>query len=69
MSEYITETAVCNFDGEPGSYVKHASIDVTVKEEIVRCMDCDSYEKDNSYCDNLCQHVTPDGFCAWGERK
>ena len=74
MSEYITETVVFNFDGEPGGDVKHASIDVTVKEEIVRCRDCKHFNgwacaaSSCSYCGEP-QRVEPDGFCAWGERS
>ena len=42
------------------------------REEIVRCRDCKRRgydEYDNSYCYQWDLPVTPDGFCAWGERK
>jgi len=43
-----------------------------VREEIVRCRDCEHYEwrehLGRSYCCG--EYPTePDGFCAWGERK
>lgn len=43
-------------------------------EEIVRCRDCKYYE-DTGNCtffylaDGCLGEVTPDGFCAWGERR
>ena len=79
MSEYITETIVFNFDGEPGGEVKHASMDITVKEEIVRCRDCChcNHREWNSglpyytcgFFDSEYAEVELDGFCAWGERR
>lgn len=72
MTEYITETVVCTFDGEPGGDMKHASIDVTVKEEIVRCIDCKRFDTDDygcTWCSWVCAAVLPDDYCSWGERK
>lgn len=78
MSEYITETVVFNFEAVPGELMKHASIDVTVKEEIVRCRDCKYYIEDSEPIDPgwpmMCADsgrdmLEPGGFCACGERK
>ena len=53
----------------------------SLREEIVRCMDCLHYGSydGSSWCSRTyeqvpsgtCdyQTVEPDGFCAWGERK
>lgn len=42
-------------------------------EEIVRCRDCKHYTDDEMeyyhYCGSWCEQVTPDGYCAWGERR
>lgn len=44
------------------------------KEPTVRCRDCKYYE-DTGNCtffyleDGCLGEVTPDGFCAWGERR
>ena len=71
MSEYITDAVICNFDGEPGGLIKHASVDITVKEEIVRCRDCKYYNECWDFCERLKPGmvVEPDGFCKWGERR
>ena len=41
--------------------------------EVVRCGDCKHYTDDEMeyyhYCGSWCEQVTPDGYCAWGERK
>ncbi len=42
--------------------------------EVVRCLDCKYYYKDEDgyeMCDNSegYDHVTADGFCAWAKRK
>ena len=58
MTEYICELE--NFD-IPGN----------VREEVVRCRDCKHYEDYGGCCHRRYQPmaVTPDGFCAWGERR
>ena len=40
-------------------------------EEVVRCRDCKHYEDYGGCCHRRYQPmaVTPDGFCAWGERR
>jgi hypothetical protein len=42
-------------------------------EEIVRCRDCEYYDDYTGCCtrrDNIApMAATPDGFCAWGERR
>lgn len=70
MNEYIYASS-----GEP-----LANIDGKVslaRNEIVRCRDCADFDRWD-YADgstrNVCARfqfvdVTPDGFCAWGERK
>lgn len=55
MSEYITDES-----GE-------------VRGEIVRCRDC-KYSDKGYWCRYFGKYgdlvtVTPDGFCAWGEKK
>ena len=61
MSEYVVE--------EPSSQ----SASWRVHERIVRCRDCKHYTDDEMeyyhYCGSWCEQVTPDGFCAWGERR
>lgn len=41
--------------------------------DLVRCRDCKHYTDDEMeyyhYCGSWCEQVTPDGFCAWGERR
>ena len=41
--------------------------------QVVRCRDCEHYTDDEMeyyhYCGSWCEQVTPDGFCAWGERR
>ena len=77
MTEYICENADVFFDSETmpsgGKVVQRMTIDIKVKQEIVRCRDCK--HSDRAY---WCKHfgsygdlppVTPDGFCAWGERE
>lgn len=70
MSEYIVDLA----EGYAGTVLD-------TKEEIVRCEDCKrSYEVINGLNELQlrCKHwldddtpyiVTPNGFCAWGERR
>ena len=44
-----------------------------IDEEIVRCRDCKHASYDNRWCYRLTiayePPITPDGFCAWGERR
>ena len=72
MSEYI----VCVDDLEE-SYYKYTDIKPEtvfghrLREEIVRCRDCEYY---NDYLGSCMRRLypygaTPDGFCAWGERR
>ena len=65
MAEYVTEW------GE-------SVADFTVREEVVRCRDCERFAVDQSDHDYRtgwwCKRwytdmVMPDGFCAWGKRK
>lgn len=55
MSEYIYAT-----DGHEGHWL--------TGEEIVRCRDCEKYGLGRR-CGWSKRFVTPDGFCAWGERR
>lgn len=66
MSEYVVE--------EPSD----SSASWRVHELIVRCRDCERFTVDHSDHDYrsgyLCHRfytdmVSPDGFCAWGERR
>lgn len=63
MSEYI-----CGTDGHEGHWL--------TGEEIVRCRDCEEFAFGDveyatvDWCDYWGAYVeSPDGFCAWGERK
>lgn len=64
MSEYIIEVEYDTFNG---------TFTQKRREEIVRCRDCKHYTDDEMeyyhYCGSWCEQVTPDGFCAWGERR
>ena len=48
-----------------------------VKEEVVRCRDCEHYDTEwaseahpgRHWCDTFCHYTEPDGFCAWGDRR
>lgn len=73
MSEYIIDLTA--FDNE--------TLDDGLREEIVRCRDCEHFtpkgthkfengKTNNDYCTYIrgwMLQITPDGFCAWGERK
>ena len=80
MSEYIVKGA------EPKETVLHTRTPngyeewqwLPVREQIVRCKDCVSYERDHDPIDPgwpmRCADcgrdmLDPDGFCAWGERR
>ena len=63
--------------------IKRMTIDISVKEEVTRCRDCKHFTPkgthkfgDNKVNADYCKYirsymlrVTPDGFCAWGERR
>ena len=66
MAEYVTEW------GE-------SVADFTVREEVVRCRDCEHYREHEwviaTDVSDVCHFwhgkptkVAPDGFCAWGRR-
>lgn len=60
MSEYIYAT-----DEHKGHWL--------TGEEIVRCRDCRHFKKGEEeqpidWCCYFHDEVTPDGFCAWGEK-
>lgn len=70
MSDYIV---TC--DDETASWVGN---DVDSMKRLVRCRDCEYYERDANPIDPgwpmICERtgddmVPPDGFCAWGERR
>lgn len=70
MSEYIYEHSLCHDHfGKP----LNAPM-LTQREEIVRCRDCQFYEKydDETWCETF-DFVTltdiSNRFCAWGEKK
>lgn len=53
-------------------------LDAYLKEEIVRCRDCDYYDHWDACGPYKSKHVcgyweyieiNPNGFCAWGERR
>lgn len=73
MSEYIVE-----LDGKHSIVLKLAFVEEMrggdfVRGEIVRCRDCEYYEEYTGCCtrrDYIApMAATPDGFCAWGERR
>ena len=51
----------------------HMFVDASVAAPVVRCKDCKHYTDDEMeyyhYCGSWCEQVTPDGYCAWGERR
>lgn len=53
MSEYVYDMGDCR---DP------------IREEIVRCRDCKHYGLGRR-CGWSKRFVTPDGFCAWAERR
>lgn len=73
MTDYIV---TC--DEETATWVGN---DVVSMRPIVRCRDCKYYDTAGPWCFEpskvyideygleVCATVTPDGFCAWGERK
>lgn len=61
MAEYVFEIDESRADALGNMPCKR-------REEIVRCRDCDAYGQLDGFCDMLQRRVTPDGFCAWGER-
>lgn len=67
MSEYILKVPEYESPYDPA--VQAASLG----EEIVRCRDCRYASYDSRWCYRLLNAeeppITPDGFCAWGERK
>ena len=64
MSEYIVKV-----EGQTPDAIYERQL-----EEIVRCRDCyyaDEFEG-GYWCDRFGggkEHVSPSGFCAWGERR
>ena len=83
MSEHIIELG----EGETRKFARSAIAEVgwrgvRLKEEVVRCGDCEHYyEADNyhpqgntmsrccKYFDVYDDEVAPGGFCAWGKRR
>lgn len=70
MTEFIIKAADWAIDYNGESLFKGC-------EEIVRCRDCvdfDRWDYTDGTTRNVCARfefvdVTPDGFCAWGERR
>jgi len=72
MSEYIVDIP----ESYPFKIVQdgwhyHVECEYQQREKIVRCRDCTYY---NDYLGSCMRRLypygtTPDGFCAWGERK
>ena len=76
MSEYIitVDETKADFDG---------NVPISAKREVVRCRDCkhftpkgtDKFENGKTnmdYCTYIrgwMLQITPDGFCAWGDRR
>ena len=68
MSEYIISMKAETVEKDENS----ATVRITPNmQEVVRCRDCMHYEDYNGCCHRRYQPmaVTPDGFCAWGERR
>lgn len=72
MSEYIIEIPDYESPCDPAVYA------VSPGEEIVRCRDCMTFMEGATPHDEDCPHFctmhgidlpSPDGFCAWGERR
>lgn len=63
MSEYIIE---CDYN------VDNGLIPGEVREEIVRCQDCNCSSFDEfggGWCNENCREIKQWNFCTWGERK
>lgn len=84
MSEYIVETFgivqdFADLHGDMNTPLYKAIMGVMAsrqREEIVRCGDCKEFAFGNVECETVdwCDYwdafvESPDGFCAWGERK
>ena len=63
MSEYIIKLA--NADCMVGSPFDTPYL----REEIVRCRDCERFDGEHEGCRRFSHYVDPDGFCAWAERR
>lgn len=70
MSEYIVDFGTSTYKSNDG--LIFAPVE-QLREKIVRCRDCEYYEDYTGCCtrrDNIApMAVTPDGFCAWAERR
>lgn len=73
MSEYIIRV---DENDERWHYVEQQYthfFGYPITDEIVRCRDCKYYDDYTGCCtrrDNVApMAVTPDGFCAWAERR
>ena len=83
MSEYIISTEQINFFLDHMSEDLAIPSSVAHLDPIVRCRDCKHFTQygthifndgttNMDYCDYIRAfrvQITPDGFCAWGERR
>ena len=66
MDEYVVEVARND---------RGVSLPTEIRERVVRCRDCVHWrrptDRERSRCTGAMAFVepTPDGFCAWGERR
>ena len=81
MTEYIVDVQFASdFNADN---MRHFELDVRSRKEVVRCRDCkhftpkgaDKFENGKTnmdYCTYIrgwMLQITPDGFCAWGDRR
>lgn len=80
MSEYIIDMGNSSYKSSSGLLCADVS---QLREEIVRCRDCKHFtpkgthkfengKVNDDYCDYVrgwMLQITPDGFCAWAERR
>ena len=59
MSEWVVETL-----GRPTKAMERYKTG-----EIVRCRDCDTFEREIGRCGRTEREASPMGFCSWGRRK
>ena len=73
MAEYVCDIR----EDYPGIPYEHDDFSGTLerRERIVRCRDCVHWRKPSKHERSKCTGVmafvepTPEGFCAWGERR
>ena len=67
LGEYIIRLVCGEIDGNI------VPVRATIETKpIVRCIDCVRFSTDDygcAWCNWVCAAISPDDYCAWGERK